>query len=457
MIRSASIRFNIIGAFLVATHSVSRNRNNPEFIAGCTLCENSLYDLLNDVKTRIDLRTIGGYCSTLMHYFNCLQMGMTFTPHKSKFLVDFFTNVNFNELPPRTFLIGYANLGMLQLYKRASISMHNEANIDYINHCIKKNLPPSKNNKLDDVDAEDDAVEVAVKNQKFGNSLIFKFIQASFIENSANWNNQLSLLVSFAEKMEKSQSEDAFRKWVVAYINEMNLQQLDFNQLSDVAKVMVTFLKGKGLIMLKLRFLKAYLPLLDKIKDNNKVCELLHLYVCFKPILNTSANVVPFKFDVDKEISEEDKVFIKKSFDNIVNRLIDPASKMNTVVGVQTLNHLLSTFSVFTAEDIKNMPIHRNVWDGVTRKTNLRAFIFDVFTAICNYDIVNDGEMQQVLVAVLNNNYSNAHTPDRKIWSLPKSFDKVFEKFDSRRDELSTESLAVLTKLESIKNQVESE
>ena len=459
IIRSPNIRMNIVHSYLASAINVKGSLKNKFFQDGGSICENTLADIFSDKRLRIDARSVVSHSSALSAYLDFAVKSQTFDNTKCQFLVDHFLNLSVNEMPPVSLVLGYSSLMNLQLIRKIRVVIDNTNNVEFMNYALKKYIfidRSEERGEEEEQSVKGDGEYQVVSREEIPNQVLCQFIQACFIENDETWKNKTGLLSMFGEKMERRYPEDVFKKWVYKlYIS--NTEEMEPRKMAQVCKIFNIFLTPRTSHKLKLKFMKTYSEQIKKINDPNIACLVLNLLVCFKTMLNDKLQKDSVKFDFEKDLSESDKTLINELYNFLIEKVLANSNTLYFQQALDLLTMILGTFGKMTVTEIKLQDLHKQTWDKVNSREQLRFVNSSVLNAISQYDLEKDREMQDILVRHLNKlTEENEKAIRKRKISLPKSFYGILEMLAEKKDTLDEHAIVLLNKLEEIKNLKES-
>lgn len=461
-IRSVPIKYNIINGMLLGSKKAKKTYSSEVFQESVSLCENLLFEILNDSRTRIDGRSIPGISHALANYLEYVSNSnfIKKSVHLD-FLANYYISLPLGEIPPMSMVVGYSSIIYIMNSSRVKLNFsHQSDNLNIMQNCFTRYLSADKNRQKEGNDSmfEEQDVESEPVDAVIDAIYIHKFVQAYFIENEENWVQKTGLLYAFSHRSGEKPIDDAFKKWI-----QKQYQTDDFNftngqEFEQVFMIIGTFLRGNGYQKLKLKLLGSSIQFLNRMKDPARFLDMLNFIGPFKSLIPGAPYVPNPKFEQEKEYSNEHKDVVVQIFEICKAKLMDESLNMSLGHGLKVITFLKGGFNALTIEELKSSKIHKTVWPKVQQLPQFRRLIIEVFQALQTYDLVNDKEMQETLGFILEKLFSQENVSKNKSkFSFHAQLVKTIQTFESSNESLSQEAKVLLQKMTDLRSRLESD
>lgn len=476
IMKSTNAKFLVMGNYLSSARGHVRPSGYKDFRESIKFCLQTASDILRDMRFKIDQRNLDQISLPVAYIFEALVDFQGFDQRQAAVLIQFFTNVQLNELGPKSIVVGYSSLASLVAKYKIDVVLNNESNAEYMNYIIEKNLLKEGNSNAQDTTntkskdgANDRKEQRPIEKVETAKPLtaeqLQSFIQAFVMEHGESWPNILSILKIVSDNSEFRHLKMNFRRWIIKRLYDMDISNYSGKNLRELVEVAANLLSPNGSPGPKFKILKQLYQTLPQINEQTLILQVLNLFSSFVPIIKKDFQESQDRIlsIFEREMKQDDKDFILTSFDKIKNSVFDENRNFGFNESFFLIRQMLSTFNALTAEEMKATRLHKETWD----KTLKRPFIFgnsvnEIIRALDAYDLKTDNDMQKIFIEVLNKleaqdsgdakSHAGEDKGDTKIEvtkrRLPRAIDELYVKFSNDKDNLQGEALVLFQRLD---------
>lgn len=457
VIKSVPIKYNILNGFFLAISAKKRVIEIQELFKCADICQQYLYEILKDSRTRLDGRSISGIGHALANLLNyCSHRSFKAEFEHLEFFIRIFLSLPILELPPMALVTGYNAIGNLILERRFQLSFENKSNRQFMDSIIRKFFSENEDKQMDDyVGEEMDQQEDS--DSQLTPKKIHSFLQALFLENEENWNYKNSFLYNFASNTKQYTFEEPFRRWLVKLFQIETFSFNSFTQWEQLFTIINVMLKGKGAQKLKMKLIFASRDYFEKVSNIEKLIEMFSILMPFKWMIENTSQSKTSKIMNQNEFSEDEKRVIQEVFDYFKSRFLNCDKPLSIKASLKIIFYLKIEFNSLTFDELKETRIHKNLWPKLLETEFPIRILNELMITVPAYDILNDTQIQTHLLTILN------RFPDMKSlgkkrtkYSFYNSFLTLYDLFMEHQSQLNEESKVFFEKLSEIKQVLDS-